>query len=122
MDKVNPMSFVGEMGANMAWFAHEQEKKSQQADEPVEKSEAKTEIKPETMVIDLGFTKLVAEKFDNDNGQGIVIGMFDANGDWQDIAVVEHENGTKNVRCFVYGDAAIEDYTNKFEIDQYKTD
>ena len=123
MDKVNPMSFVGEMGANMAWLAHEREKEAKQAPKPAEKLETKPEIKPESMEIDLGFTKLMVEKYADDTGVGFIIGMYDQFGDWQDIAGVGADlntcKDTQFVRCYVWSNPNSEDYTHNFPIDQY---
>ncbi len=76
------------------------------------------------MKIDFGFTKLVAERCDDGEHVGFVLGMYDAQGDWQDICYVEAKpkdfKDSRYLRCFVWGDSNSENYTNEFVIDQHK--
>lgn len=119
MHDVNPMSFVGEMATN---FVQHEMKKEKLAKKPPAAPVVTEE--QNHLEIDLGFTKLVAERCDDGDHVGFVIGMYDAQGDWQDICYVETDPETcKNgryIRCYVYADSQTEDWTNKFIVDQYK--
>lgn len=120
MYEVNPMSFVGSMAANMV--RHEMEKEKQAKETPVATPVVEDEYN--RLEIDLGFTKLVAERCDDGSHVGFVIGMYDAQGDWQDICYVEADPETfkdsRYLRCFVWGNSQSEDWTNKFIVGQYK--
>lgn len=73
--------------------------------------------------IDVGFTKLMAQTFDEGNGvKGILIGMHDADGHWQDLAVFEVDTNdkTKEVIALLWADKDDEDYTQKTRIGQYE--
>lgn len=119
MHNVNPMSFVGEMAAN--FVQHEMEKEKQTKEPSVTPVAAEEHNRLE---IDLGFTKLVAERCDDGDHVGFVVGMYDAQGDWQDICYVEADpkafKDSRYLRCFVWGNSQSEDYTNEFVVDQYK--
>ena len=78
----------------------------------------------ETIVLDLGWTNLVVEKYE-DNELSIYLQDKATSCITQDIAIVrqarnsDDEPAGEAVECFVWDDKNSEDYTNKFTIEKY---
>ena len=77
----------------------------------------------ETIVLDLGWTNLVVEKYEDDE-LNIYLQDKETNCGTQNIAAVrqarnDDESVESAVECLVWADKGSEDYTDKFIIEKY---
>lgn len=78
----------------------------------------------ETLILDIGWTNLVVEKYEADE---LIIFLQDKNDHCitQDIAAIRQAKSNdeplpRTIECLVWADENTEDYTNSFLIKQYK--